>query len=459
MSYAHIDNEAGPGAVGWVDSLIDRLCRELQQRLGRKDVSVWIDRRLTENRPLTPEILDAVKRSATMLVIMSPSYLNSEWCARERTAFLSMVKDRVAQGSVFLVHARPVDRKLVPSEFGDLTGFQFWVADREGGAERPLGVLEDEQQKLFKQIFALSHKLKEQFARMKPPPATTTIAPPSSAPRPVVFVARSSEDLEDREEELRTYLEQRGCEVLPRTFYSSDSGDEYREAMVRDLARSRVFAQVLSGSKGRRMDFDVNKRLPAYQAEIASAVGLARLSWRDRDLDPGTIQDQAQRALVDLARACGFDEFKRTVFEATQQKPPRPPPPPRAVFVNADTEDRQLAAQVSAALARLGIDCFLPLDHGKPEAVRLDRETNLRECDGLLLVYGLAGPDWVRHQILHGRKILNLREQPPAALAVLEGPPPEKQDLALTSSTLKHLDCRNGLNLDVLRDFAEQLSG
>jgi hypothetical protein len=138
VSYAHLDNQ---GETAWVSTLVRHLDTDLRQRLGTKDLRIWIDETLDGNRPLTPEIMRAIQRSATLLVVMSSGYLASEWCAKERNAFLGFVHDCVAAGRIFIVHCRETDRTAIPPEFGDLIGFKFWTQDPEaGGATRPLGL-------------------------------------------------------------------------------------------------------------------------------------------------------------------------------------------------------------------------------------------------------------------------------------------------------------------------------
>jgi hypothetical protein len=67
VSYAHVDNIPLSGIEkGWVETFIDNLSTKLAQKLGRTDLfKLWDDRLLAQNAPLTPEILDALKGSAT----------------------------------------------------------------------------------------------------------------------------------------------------------------------------------------------------------------------------------------------------------------------------------------------------------------------------------------------------------------------------------------------------------
>jgi hypothetical protein len=138
VSYAHLDNQ---GESSWVSNLVRHLETETQQRLGAKELRIWRDDRLNGNEPLTADIMQAIRGSATLLIVMSPAYLESEWCARERNAFLSFAQGCVSTGRVFIVGCRETDRSLIPTEFCNLIGYKFWTQDASaGGATRPLGL-------------------------------------------------------------------------------------------------------------------------------------------------------------------------------------------------------------------------------------------------------------------------------------------------------------------------------
>jgi hypothetical protein len=463
ISYAHLDNvPMAAGQPGWVDALAERLKTEVCQRLGTREVRVWIDRQLDGNQCLTPEILAAIDRSAILLVVMSPGYLNSDWCQRERRAFLKVVRDRVGVGNVFLVFARDVKSTDVPPEFGDLVGFRFWIEDAEAGTDRPLGMPDLTERAYISKVLQLSHDLKDQLECLKAASVRGRDPEPRIAPghdRPSVFLARTTEDLEDREDELRGYLSQAQITVLPQTWYPQSDAAAFEAAMRRDLDRSKVFAQLLSGSRGRELEFAPGKRHPLLQYEIAATAGTPLLQWRDRNLAIEGVTDATHRALLERARACSLEEFKRAVLDEALRAPksPRPEPVNVMVFVNADAPDRDLATVVGRALAEEQVECYWPLTSGAPEAVRRDLEENLGNCDGVLLIYGTSGADWIRSQLRQGRKIISQRERPLKALAVYEGPPETKEDLAVAIPNLLTLDCRQGFDTGALKQFVDSL--
>src|SRR5580704_16590446 len=207
VSYAHLDDQ---GESAWVTNLMRLLDTEVRQRLGTKDLRIWIDHGLDGNRPLTPEIMQAIRRSATLLVIMSPSYIASEWCVSERKAFLGFARDCVAAGRIFIVRCRDTDPKAMPPEFGDLTGFKFWTHDTgAGGVTRPLGLTDLKEPAYFPGVINLSDKLAQKLKELKAARVRGTRA---SAPAAAehIFLARSTDDMERREGELLGYLTQAG---------------------------------------------------------------------------------------------------------------------------------------------------------------------------------------------------------------------------------------------------------
>ena len=92
ISYAHADNIPVPGShLGWVTIFAENLKNLLGRKLDR-DADVWMDHReLQGNVPLTPTIMEALRDTATIVVMASPRYRASEWCRRERENFLAFI--------------------------------------------------------------------------------------------------------------------------------------------------------------------------------------------------------------------------------------------------------------------------------------------------------------------------------------------------------------------------------
>src|SRR5262245_13642471 len=162
VSYSHQDDcPLNEGATGWITTFTRQLETELAKRLGKKTLRVWKDSQLAGNEPLTPQLLETIRRSATLLVVMSPSYLNSEWCSLERDGFLSFARECVGQGRIFVVRHRMTELQQAPRQLGDLVGFKFYAEDRDSKIDQPLdGTDRDYVQRLYELSHHLARKLK-----------------------------------------------------------------------------------------------------------------------------------------------------------------------------------------------------------------------------------------------------------------------------------------------------------
>ena len=504
VSYAHVDDLPFPGVEqGWVTTLIESLRVLLAQKLGRRDAfSLWMDHQLSRHVELTPEILDNLGRTATLLVILSPGYLASEWCLREKDSFLARLEGRVREGSrIFIVERDKVDFEERPPQFSDLLGYRFWVQEGQGAPPRILGSPWPDPKNAqnlpyFDELTRLAANIADELKALRraaeanatPAPAVTAPTPataaastampsvtpsppataagaaaslPASPPeRPTVFLAEATDDLDADCDSLRRHFEQAGLAVFPRTWYPREPA-AYQQALDADLAKAKVFVQLLSALPGKRPP-GLPQGYVRLQHERAVAAGVAVLQWHSRDLDATAVADPEQRAFLqgETVMVVGLEELKREVVErasAVPEPPPAAAPSEALVFVDAEAGDAELATAVADQLAERGLACVLPLRAGSPAEVREDLEQNLLFCDALVVVWGTIGSRWVRDQLLVWRKVAWKRERPLKVLAVLQGPPAEKEPLGLAVPHLQVIDCRGGLDARALGPLVEAL--
>src|SRR5678815_259157 len=83
ISYGHLDDDDPAGDVkGWVDLLVERLPRLISSTLGYQP-KVWRDERsLTGDALLRAAIEDGISNSLLFIPIVSPRYVQSDWCLR-----------------------------------------------------------------------------------------------------------------------------------------------------------------------------------------------------------------------------------------------------------------------------------------------------------------------------------------------------------------------------------------
>jgi len=109
ISYAHADNTGAARVTALHRDLVARLTVALGARAFRKPEEwVFFDRSgLSAGDVLSPKLERAARRSATMLALVSPSYLQAPWCIQETEWFREsreLARD-------------PIERRLIPILF------------------------------------------------------------------------------------------------------------------------------------------------------------------------------------------------------------------------------------------------------------------------------------------------------------------------------------------------------
>jgi hypothetical protein len=144
ISYAWVDNATIPGIdIGWVSHLVVTLENILAQTLGRADLfELWMDKKRNSDPVLlTSDIFEKVKRSATLLVVLSPGYLHSPWCIKELECFIAKMNSspKVNPRRIFVVE-KTVFGVERPKALQDYIAYPFWYRDRESGNIRTFGL-------------------------------------------------------------------------------------------------------------------------------------------------------------------------------------------------------------------------------------------------------------------------------------------------------------------------------
>ena len=468
VSYAHVDDYPLPGASkGWVSTLVGCLKTRLAQRLGRSDAfSLWMDHELSGSEPLTPQILDKVRHSATHIAVLSPAYLASPWCKQERDVFLDFVRGQQS-GRVFVVERDMIEDNERPDVFKDLRGFRFWVRERDGKSPRILGTPGPNaaDYEYYSQIDDLSQEITNTLRHLKDASESSQHEAEAaedsvSETCQTVSLAQVSDDLEFERNKVSRYLAQMGARVVPDTWYSQEPA-AFGEAAKQDLEKACLYVQLLSGFPGKKPP-DLPQGYLQYQLDLATAAGMPVLQWRAPELDLGSVEDSAHRAMLEgsTVRAEALEEFKREIRRQLLETPITKPRDKAVafVFVNMDSADRPLAERVCEVLDRHNIGYALPLESRDPGEFRRDLEQNLTECDGLIVVYGESTATWVRGQLRECQKAMARRDSALRSLAVFEGPPNEKDSLGMKIPKMTILNCRNGTYEPELTKFLDELS-
>jgi hypothetical protein len=458
VSYASVDNHPPVGVdKGWVTYLVLELKRVLAEELGHaEEVAIWMDQQLATNDPITPTLLEAVGKSATIMVILSAGYLQSDWCLRERNEFLTRMADLAEQGNrIFLVEKTAIEWNEKPPEIRDVKGKAFWYKEEERDRIHTLGSpcpRPREEPEYYRQVSDLARDLADQLQVMKSAAVGTDQNLPASGP--LVVLADVTDDLVDKREEVRRYLQQHGVAVTEIDYPSEPQA--FLERFNEELENCALFVQLLSSLTG-KCPPGAEQGYPVLQFEAARSKAVDILQWYPPEIDVDKLEDGPQKDLLlqKTVVAEPFVQFKARVVKRAQPEPERSRPPPGAslIFVNHGAEDKKLADAVSSVADELELEYALPVSTGSPGEIRETMESCMRESDAMVLLYGEVPETWVVQQLLQFRKYRNLKGKTRKGLALVEGPPQEKHQIPMKLADMYILDCRNGTPREKVRDF------
>ncbi len=452
VSYAHLDNAPiGTEKKGWVATFTEELSKILSRKLGKPGF-IWKDERLAGHEPLTQAILDAIQKTGTLLVIMSNGYLQSSWCRKEREEFIRIIKNRSHQNRIFIIEIDQVDHTdtAYPAEFHELIGYRFWVQDPDTQTPLTLGFPKPDED-YYKRLNELAQEIADELKKIKGQEDTTEWVD-------TVFLAEVTDDLEPKRDELKRFLTQAHYKVLPEKWYPRDNLTTLRQHIAADLSRSRIFIQLLSEVVGKVIP-DTSLSFPRLQFDCALAANKKILQWCAPNTPIEKIENAAHRELFQTVtlQQDSLEDFKNAVLKSVAVKETLSAPSQHFFYISVDPADYNFAKNsICTVLDQHHIGYALPRLSNDPVQVRKYLEVNLLNCDGAFFVYCHSDQSSVLNQILQCRKIMAQREEPIRAVAVYDGPPPEKEDIAFNFPNMYYLKCRD--NQESLEKFLLNLS-
>lgn len=465
ISYAAVDDiePVADNGRGWVTMFVRNLEMVLASRLGgREKLRIYFDRRNLGGNHELQELLEAAGRSALFLAITSPAYSEREWTRRELETFLKGAPD---SQRLFAAEYLPLDPgETYPQPLSERRRMKFWDVDEMSSfAAMPL----TNDHALRNRIHDLADQIKKQLvaintaetARPAIIRAADVIADDGARrSKGIVFLAQTTDDLEEERNQLRRYLEQFGFLVLPAGDLPG-GGEAFRAEIERDIKQADLYVHLL-GPRAGRFPADLEDGYGATQVKVAREAGKPLLLWRHPELDVSAVTDPRQHALLtdEAVVACGLETFKATVrskLEARPKQEDRERQAPSLVFIDASELDHDVAKIVKQEFEARSMSVAVPLYHGSAEEVRADLTENMQECHVLVFIYGMAPPAWVRAQM---RLFSKLRPGTCAKLvAIFVGPPDEKPtDIGFSMPDLRRVDFPNQWSAERVREMIEE---
>lgn len=322
VSYGHgapcvsLDGAGSDRVSRWSQRFVSDLTAEILVRLGAKDpssIDIWMDPLLPGHHPLTETLRLDAQGSAMLLVIMSPYFLASPWCAHELQWFAASASpagDR--KDSIFVVRAFTTDPAAWPEALRDSAG-----AVPKGYAFHPPSLnpddvatpygwpCPDERDKDYHEALGLlardiARHLKSIAAPGQRRSAADTPAVAGRGPRKSVFVGVIHDTI-DEAATLRQRLAEAGMEVLPPPSEEPVDEASLRQAAETYLNRSDALLLIANAHCG-RWPKGQDGGFVGYQIQLAKEYHIPCYLWLQLDTISGVKRPEDRDFLERLCK-------------------------------------------------------------------------------------------------------------------------------------------------------------
>jgi len=436
ISYRHLDNELlDEYGKGWIDNFQERFATVLGEALGYEP-SIWRDPRLPGNVYFADVLEERIKNTAVVISILSPGYLQSDWCMGELREFCRLanqnggllVGDKLR---IFKVVKTHVDLTQHPPEFQKQLGYEFYEIDK--ATQRPVAFGQElgrnRDQRYWSKLDDLAWDVKQILSTINPrssAPATISVF---SRTEGTVYLAQTTRDLTAERDQIKRELQNRGYDILPAGELPFVSPN-YEQAVRECVSQAKLSVHLIGGSYGIVPEGACNRSIVRLQNEIAAErnrdAGFSRLLWMPLGLTP---QEDVQAEFIQHLRTDAMTqqgaELLQTPLEELKNViqlrlssngreikcEPSGDTPPK-IYLIFDKRDLDGVVALNDYLSlNKHYQVLLPLldDEGvnDSEGFEIHKE-NLAQCDAVLIYYGNANQLWFEYKRRDLKKIVAL---------------------------------------------------
>jgi hypothetical protein len=278
---------------------------DLQKRLtslSGKPIKIMLDRYDLEDNIIGKGLEEMLDQTQALLTIVSPSYLEKEWCAREREMFISSLKKKFPgenpEERVFVALKLPKitphtpareHSKNLPEILAHVKHFKFYQENEFGHAQE----LTSSQKDFKDQLNALAHTLINFLDK-------TT--------RPSVYLAQTNVELDKYRYSLYNELVSKGFSIYPKISLDS-GGSSWNNDLDKMMSKCLLSIHFVDPRQPL-----VEESFDLQQIKAAQSKGLPVLIWCPKGIpkvDGVTPPLDEKSDFIE----CTFQEFNNDVFE------------------------------------------------------------------------------------------------------------------------------------------------
>ena len=437
ISYTHIDNDPLiEGKPGWVDFFEDILRKRIRVRIG-EEVNIFRDKQLRHSGKFTDQLADQISNSAVFISILSPRYVESEYCRWELEQFCRLGGlNRIIKvvKTAFETNDLEPAAQSVFSQIKDILEYRFYFLDESSKLYRDLQpeVIPGHIPECLEKIDGLTQNVVELIKRLRkgspsapvkspaggaigvsgPPsisipaesPMVAGSSPPPDQGRITVYLAETAKDLAEERNRVKSELIQFNYRVVPDKPLPLDL-EELIATARQYMQQSKISIHLFGKNYGTILDGE-NRSIPHLQYDLAAELGqnshLKQLIWFPVGVAPEINSDQANLISTVKKRSPDYLQTKLEDLKTEILKTLQPPAPdlweseegdnPVNVSLVCQEKDVKSVGPIYSYLTvRELFKVKLPLK----DAQSLEQQKQiLQSSDAVILYYGAADEDW-----------------------------------------------------------------
>jgi hypothetical protein len=378
---------------------------------------------------------ERIKNTAVLISILSPGYLQSDWCLGELREFCRLadktggllVGDRLR---VFKVVKTHIERAQHPPEFQKQLGYEFYEVDKM--TQRPVAFGQDlgrnRDQRYWSKLDDLAWDVKSVLSIINPRARIPAPGSVFSRAQGTVYLAQTTRDLSGERDQIKRELQNRGYDILPASELPFISPN-YEEAVRECVSRAKLSVHLIGGSYGIVPEGAGSRSIVRLQNEIAAErnrdAAFSRLLWLPVGLTP---QEEVQAQFIEQLRTdpttqqgaellqTPLEELKNVIqLRLSNGHQPKDEPAgktPAKIYLIFDKRDLEGVVPLNDYLSvDKHYQVLLPLidDEGVDDSAGFEiHKDNLAQCDAVLIYYGNANQVWLEYKRRDLKKMVGL---------------------------------------------------
>jgi hypothetical protein len=246
ISYARADDLQPPfdrTTLGWVTFFCENLRFELTN-VGVHQADLWVDRyKIEPAEKFTTKIAEALANARLLLPILSPNWIQREWCQKEVVSFIELHDNR--DDDIVLVKKLDAPDSDVPEPLRNREGYKFFVEEPTGTVREFYWRGLQDETAYFNQVRRVAQWIAERFI-------TESKREKPTVPRKgrAVYLAAPADEMRDAWRRLANDLEGAGYDVLPVDGRLPDTAAKAEEAIRAALAHAALIVHFLGQIEG-----------------------------------------------------------------------------------------------------------------------------------------------------------------------------------------------------------------